>query len=307
MDELESNTVNGSGDTQSDVTASNETGDTSSNESSGDLAESGNEQENAQGTEGADESSQPEFVKDSEGKEFVPKEAFEKRLASLTAQKKKTEELLESIRTNPEARKQFLAEVEKQNISAHEEAPQTSEAAQTSGNTSDPVEAMKPLNTWLSGLNHTPEVQAFYKNYTESLLKTVEASVVAYVNKTLKENLSKEVAPLKKFMGQSTLKEFEKTNPDFNKYKAKTLELSEKRGISIEEAYQLVKFPDLMKELSSLKGGKQIASNTPAASNRQKLQNVPIQKRQSAFNGKANESLNLDQAVSAAIKQHWRK
>lgn len=297
MENEASNTENVS-TTESDATATTTSGDSASTESTDTSSESANGE--TQATEGDSENSQPEFVKDSEGKEFVPKEAFEKRLAALTAKSKKSEELLEAIKTNPEIRKQYLGEEDKQ--VAQEEAPKPS-TVPASGNT-DPVELMKPINTWLSGLGHTPEHQSFYREYTGALLKTVESSVVAYVNKAIQENLSREVAPLKKFMSNSTLESFKRSNPDFEQHKAKVLEISQKRNLPIEDAYKLIKHDILLKELASLKGGK---STAQTAANRNKLKNTPINKRQATFSGEAAENLNLNDAVTAALRPYYRK
>lgn len=285
-------------DTQESAVTEETTGGSASTESSDTSLESGAEA--TQSAEGSGEDSQTEFVKDFDGKEFVPKEAFQKRVDALTAKARKAEEALEAIRTNPEFRKQFLGEEEKAKSEAE---PAPSEESPSAGNV-DPTEFMKPINGWLSGLSQTPEVQSFYKNYTEAMYKTFEGAVKHFVKQEISNSLSKEVAPLRKAFDESSLSEFKKANPDYEKYRVATEANMKKFNVPRSQAFKLAKHDDLAKELASLKGGKSPVQTTTVQ--RQNLAKVPIAKRPAANSGEAEEAMDLHEAAAYAVRQAYR-
>lgn len=284
-----------SGDTQSDVTTESTNQEAAQNGVANDAGLESGSGESVQGAEGSDENSQTEFVKDREGKEYIPKAAFDKRLGAEVAKRKKAEEILEGIRNNPELRKQYLGE---EKVSEKEAPAKTSEESSApTSETYDPKMAMKPINDWLSGLSQTPEVQSFYKNQTEALLKTIEPQVVNYVNKAISEALSKEVAPLKKNYGELTIREFAKTVPDFDKNRPQIEKIAKEKNLPIPDAYKLFKYEEY---------AKQLASKNAAQARQQKAAQVPSAKRPTSFVGEAGESMDLDKALSYAVKKAYR-
>ena len=236
-----------------------------------------------------------DVVKDSEGKEFIPKEVLLKRLGSLTAKRKEAEELLEAIRTNPEVRAQFLkeAESEKTTESSKQEAPE--------------AEAKTPewtnLTGWFNKLSSNPEHQSFYREYTTALINDLNPMLEHVIS----TRLEKAIAPFKKYVGETTLKTFSDKNKDFSKYEQAVYKKMKDTGMSHEDAYKAVKYDDLLKENSALKSGAK--TNSPTEKNRQKLNQTPITKRAPISVSKTKPgNLSLDEAIGDSMKElGWGK
>lgn len=238
-----------------------------------------------------------EFVKDNMGKEFVSKEAFQKRVDALTAKWKEREELLTAVKEDPEVRKKFLGELAEAKAEAAAETTTSSSETKTA---SPDADGLKPINDWLSQLSESPEHQSFYKGQMEALLKTMDVSLSRYIDKKFADFSGKEVAPLRQQIGQRALSDFKSSHPDFGKYEAKVNQMV-KSGKDIAEAYRLAKYDDLVKELAAAKGGK---SSSAVQKNREQLKNVPIGKRQSSPSSQAKgDKYSLDDAINDAMRE----
>jgi hypothetical protein len=193
-------------------------------------AASDGSQPDGQSAEG-DEGDQ-EFVKDDDGNEYIPRKAFEARIAKLAAQKNDAKSaFLEAVRNDPAVKKEFM------DILKGEESAAASEQSD------EPT----PFEAFLSPL--PPEHQAHYRNMGKALAAEFETFVQSSIEEAM--------APVKSWIGQTKVESFEKTNKDFPKYRKQVADImSAGRAKNIDDAYILASYHDRMKGASSV-GAKQ--------------------------------------------------
>lgn len=174
----------------------------------------------------ASEEGEPEieFVKDEEGNEFIPRKAFEARLAKLTAQKHDAaSQVLEAIKSDPETRGQVL---EALGID-----PEVLSAPAKTGPQEPTV-----FEDFLSK-NVAPEQHAFHKQYADSVFQTM----LPHFEKMLEERMK----PVLSHIGKQEVNSFASKHPDYNKYAGKIRELiMSGRAKTPEDAYRIVTWDD---------------------------------------------------------------
>lgn len=241
-------------------------------------------------SEGQDDLSK-EFVKDNEGNEYIPKKAFDKRIAALTAKNKEAEEYVESLRNNPEVRAQFLKEIEGKSEAAKDESESPEgETSKAPGWTN--------LSNWINKLSKNPEHRAFYTEQMSALINDLNP-ILEHV---VQSRLDKALAPYKKFVGETAVKSFSSENKDFLKYEQAVYKKMKESGMSLEDAYAVVRSKDLEKEVAALKAGK--TPGSPTQKSREQLNRTPITKRAPNSIGKTKPGFaSLDDAIADSMRE----
>ncbi len=222
----------------------------------------------------ADEGGQgDEFVKGEDGQEYIPRKAFEARLAKLTAQKNEGQtarELLESIKNDPVVRKEFM---ESLNI------------GESRTNSSEESNEPTPFEKFLAPLPQ--EHQAHYRNMGQAFADEFKPFVESYVKEQL--------GPIMGWIGQEKLRNFSQTNKDFGKYERDVAKImQEGRARSVEDAYKLASFEDKMKSVFN-------AGQKGESERRNKIASVPSSGRNSGgVTVKGNKPMSLRDALNKA-------
>lgn len=218
------------------------------------------------------------FVTGPDGKKYIPQEAFDARIAKLTAQKNDARSLLESIKNDPNVRKEFL---ESLNI------------GEQSGNSSEDSDEPTPFEQFLAPLPQ--EHQAHYRNMAQAMATEFTGYVQTMLDQFKKENLT----PLMTYVGQEKLKSFAATNKDFNKYERQIAKImDEGRAKSVEDAYKLASFEDKMKSVFS-------AGQKEELERRNKLNRTPSAGQNSGgVNTRNSKPFSLREALNKAGMEH---
>lgn len=258
------------GETSAEVSAQTSDGTEGQSSSSEVNEASSTENQNSGVGDGEQES---EFVKDSDGNEYIPKKAFEERLAKLTAQKYDAKSaLLESIKSDPAAKAEIMAAL---GLNQTDNTDQTKES-------SEPTMFQK----WLAPL--PPEHQAHYQGLVEAIAPDFESFV--------KEEIKNALAPYASYIGEQKVQSFAATNKDFGQYKSKIQEImSSGRARTLEDAYVLASHEDKLKGVSA-------AVRSSEDQRRQQMQ--------APSNGRPNQSGNFKQkpgSLRDALRQAARE
>lgn len=226
---------------------------------------------NAPGNEG-NEDSDP-FVKGDDGKEYIPREAFEARINKLSAQKNDARTLLESIRTDPVIRQEFM------------DSLNLGEARTTSS--TEPTEPTE-FDNWLAPLQ--PEYQAHYKGLIGAIAPQFEKFVT--------DQLEKALAPVRSWIGESKVEGFSKANPDFSNYRNEISQIIQSgRAKTLEDAYKIVTFDKKMKSVMS-------ANDKSESDRRNKLARSPVMGRGgNAIPTNGTKPKSLRNAIESAANQ----
>lgn len=170
-----------------------------------------------------------EVVKDDQGNEFIPKAAFEARIAKLTAQKHNAAaQLIEAIKTNPEVKQQF------EEALGHPISTESQDAAEPESDGPTPFEG------WLDSAQIPAEVRPHYKNMAESLFGTFMPHFQREIQNAIK--------PLLSVVGQQHVEKFASSNPDFNQYKGEIQKImASGRAKTLEDAYKIASWDKKIK------------------------------------------------------------
>lgn len=214
------------------------------------------------------------FVTGPDGKKYIPEEAFNARIAKLTAQKNDARSLLESIKNDPTVRKEFLDSL---NI------------GDQSGKSSEESDEPTPFEKFLAPLQ--PEHQAHYRNMASAMAQ----EFTGYVQDYVKEQL----APLMSWVGEEKLNRFAATQKDFGKYEKQVAKLmQEGRVRNVEDAYKIASFEDKMKSVFN-------AGQKEEVERRNKLNRMPSAGQNSGgVNTKNGKPFGLREALLKAGAEH---
>lgn len=249
------------------------------------VQDSGTQNVSEQGSENqdqnvsGDEGEQDEFIKDEDGNEYIPRKAFEARLAKLTAQKHDTgnarDVVLEALRSDPTFKKEFMDSL---NIGG--------ESAASSEESNEP----SPFETFVAPL--PKEHQAFYRGFAGAMASEVESYFKSQLDAFKKEMID----PIKAHIGQEKLNNFAKSNKDFGKYQAKVAELMDSgRAKNVEDAFILASHADRIKQVHN-------AGAKEEQDRRQKLARAPIAGRGMSGGNqtRGNSKMGLREALEKA-------
>ena len=189
----------------------------------GDPAETGPQEGATEGQQQGDETD--EFVKGEDGTEYVPRKAFEARIAKLTAQKHESADaasFLETIKNDPAARQQFVDAL----------GVGKPDGADQSGPTGP--------NTWDSWLQkHPPEYQSHYREMAQALAPEFES----FVEKFVGDSIEKAISPLRRWVGDTEVTNFSQKVKNFGEFRPAVQGLMEKHpNLYIEQAYKLASY-----------------------------------------------------------------
>lgn len=214
------------------------------------------------------------FVTGPDGKKYIPEEAFNARISKLTAQKNEARELLETIKNDPNVRKEFL---ESLNI------------GDQSGKSSEDSEEPTPFESFLAPLPQ--EHQAHYRNMAQAMA----SEFTGYVQNYVKEQL----APLMGWVGEEKLSRFASTQKDFGKYEKQVSKImQEGRARNVEDAYKLASFEDKIKSVYS-------AGQKEEVERRNKLNRMPSAGQNSGgVNTRNSKPMTLRESLERAGQQH---
>jgi hypothetical protein len=245
-DENQSGIGNNEGEQTAGDTGNTE-GQTGDQSQAGDQTGEGTEQGTETGDEGGEE--QDAFIKDKDGKEFISREAFEKRVAKLTAQKHEgsdAKSLLEAIRTDPVIREDFIKSL---NLEASRtDAPK------------DEIDEPTSFDKFLAPL--PPEYQAHYRGFMQAISPVFEG----YMQKLVQD----QIGPIRSWIGETKVRDFAKSNPDYARYESQVAEIiSTGRAKSLEDAYKIASFEARLKGASN-------AGAKAEADRRAKLSKAPL-------------------------------
>lgn len=227
-----------------------------------------------------------EEVEGPDGKKFIPKEAFDKRLAKMAAQKNAAKEeavngLLTELDSNPEFKQQFL---ERLGINPKEESgAEEAEADQAS-----------PFYQWVEQrLGQNPEYKALYTEMGQALASETQAWTQSYV----KEQVQKAIAPIMRHIGETEVSSFSKQVKDFDRYKPAINKLmAEKPGLSLRDAYKLASYDDVIKGRGASVTNK----------NQNKLKNTPMTGKVGS-NAKVGSSKTAYGSIDEALRESFKE
>ena len=176
---------------------------------------------------------EPEVVKDESGNEFVPKKAFEARIARLTAQKNegaKATEVLQMLRDNPDVRQQFIEEL--RGNQKRQEDPASKRSSAVSEYVSTLAEADRPA------------VRSFVKAIGSEIQDYVDGSL-----KSLKQELVESMSPLRRAIGEGAVEKFFSKIPEAAAYKEQIRDLlNDNPKLTLEQAFKVSAYDDRAKQ-----------------------------------------------------------
>lgn len=215
-------------------------------------ADTDSQGQNAPGAEGESDA----FVKDEDGNEYIPRKAFEERLAKLTQQKHDARtQVLESLRSDPTFKKEFMDSL---NLGG--------ESAASSQESNEP----SPFEQFLAPL--PKEHQEHYRGFG----KAIGAEFTPFVQ----QEIQKALAPIMAHIGEEKLRTFSQTNKDFGKYQENVRKImSDGRAKTLEDAYILASHEDRLKAVHN-------AGAKEEVERRKKMASAPFNR--SAGGGKAS-------------------
>jgi hypothetical protein len=230
-----------------------------------------------------------EVVKDGEGKEWIPKAAFQGRVDALTARNKALEEkadVLNRLDSDPEFREQFIAKLQ--------------EGLKEKAGSEDPEAEQRPspFFEWLEKtVGQSPEHKAFYTDYAQAIAGEFQMELQR--RDEIIEGLKRDVAAVKRYVGDTEVKSFSQQFSDFPKYQpAVTKLMKEHPTLTLKEAYVLASHEDRLKQMNSGKN----------AQNRTKLGNTPVAGKGASSTGSArHEPQSLSDAIKESMREHGMK
>lgn len=176
--------------------------------------------------------SELEYVKDDlTGQEYIPRTAFEARIAKLTAQKHEAGEaaiksFLENPDSNPEVKQQLM---ERLGI----KAPDAPTGAENAAPQSDEWDG------FLKG-NVSPEYHSLYTGLGNAMFSRMLPEI--------EKMLEARVTPMISFIGKQQVNSFKTSHADFPRYERKIQEyVKTGRAKNLEDAYALASYEDKVK------------------------------------------------------------
>ncbi len=207
-----------------------------------------------------------------EGKKYIPVDGIQKRIDKVIAERNEAEssaqtKLLETIQSDPVARKKFVDA-----LGVEEKS------------TKDDVNEPSPTQAFLANITDKSH-QAFYTNMIGALGKELESHIAAKLEAAL--------SPIMSHIGETKLTTFSSSVKDFGKYKNEIGQImQETPGLTVERAYKIAAFEDKIK--SSRSGGA-----VGEANRKKKLGQTPISKNPGGIK-KDGTSKTLDEAFDKA-------
>ena len=212
-----------------------------------------------------------EFVKGDDGNDYIPRKAFEERMAKMAAQKHDAwSSLLEAAKNDPNRLQEL-----KQTLGLEAQAASEPEPKEASA-----------FDNWLAPL--PPEHQAHYRGFAQSIASEFENYV--------EQRLEKAMQPVLSFIGKQEVKGFETINKDFGKYKTQIQDLLQNgRAKNLEDAYILASYTDKLKSVSSA---------TSNANNMRKTKmNAPLNTGRGDIRTSDKKVSSLREAINLAAKE----
>lgn len=193
-----------------------------------------------------------DFVKDDEGNEYIPRKAFEARIAKLTAQKHDAVgQLLEAVNSSPEAKQKILEALGVSGSADSEQADDTG-APENS-----------PFLQYLE-----KSVSKEYHDHYKGMADALYAEITPRMQKMYMDALK----PVLSYIGKQQVDNFEKSVPDYGKYAPKIQEMvASGRAKTLQDAYILASHDDKIKGV----GASAVKSEKARV---QKLASSPIRK-----------------------------
>ena len=290
----------GTGSDDSSLQNDNEGGATEGASQDGQLSQDGSGSENSSQEEGAEgqqasggESLEDIEVVEKDGKRYIPQEAFEKRIAKIVAQRNEARTILESIKNDPNVRREFMqtlsSEAENNSSNSDGESNSGGDNGAAAGEASQPTAFKQFLGT-IPAEHHD-----FYTRHAQALGSEVES----YVSRQLETFFKKNIAPLKEYVGQSTVSEFAKKNPDFGKHERAIAETM-RRKPTLEEAYILQTWKD------KVKAAQNGSAKNDAVRKAQQARNPIVGKSSSGGNFVKSKPKSLEESINNALDRHSR-
>lgn len=236
-------------------------------------------QEVAEGQEGAAEAPEgetEEAVKDENGEEFIPRKAFDARIAKLTAQKHNAiSEFLTAAQNDPTVKAQL------------QEALGITPAA-TADKDDGPDPDVAPLMNFLEK-NVSPEHREHYTQFGDALATTLSAKFERMVEQRLN--------PMVQYIGKQEVSAFTRQYPDAKAIMPKLQQMvSGGRARNLEDAYTLATAE------SRIKGAGASALNAEKA-RAQKIAGSPINRRPQPSTKTTPKFTNIAEALAYQAKQ----
>lgn len=222
--------------------------------------------------DGSDDGSDIPTVKGEDGVEYIPKDAFDKRVGKLVGQRNDMRDFLEGIKSDPQQQQEFL-----EAIGAAPKQPPKSEPIRTE------------LDEFLDP--YPKETQSFLRKYTSSFMPEIER----FVNEKIEATMN----PVRRYIGKTEIESFSGKVNDFQKYEEGiTKRMSANSKLTLDEAYKLESYDDRFNQ------GKKSAG----AKNQQKTDKqtrTPITgKTISGANTKRDGKMSIEDGITNAIAQH---
>jgi len=175
---------------------------------------------------------------DANGKRFISQETFDARLGKEVSKRKGFEELLDQVRSDPQARQEFLTSL---------------------GIDPSKSQEVKPPSKWDTFLeksveaNYRPQYSQMYEAMTEE------------IERRLDEKIQRATMPMLNYVGEQEIKRLSFQYPDFKKHAPEVTKLVEQYGIPANIAYKAVAFDDNFSrgQKSAEKAPQRKASPTP--------------------------------------------
>lgn len=251
--------LNGTPEVSAEAAAQPVAEEASNVEVGGNAPEASTTEEATAPAEGGEQEGESEFVKDDQGNEFIPRAAFEARLAKMAEQKHNAiGQFVESLRSNPEAKQQVLEALGVKSDATGSQSPEA--APETS-----------QFETWMQQ-NVQPEYHAHYKQMADAMYQTIMPHI--------REMYQSELKPILSVLGKQEVQKFATAHPDYGQYKDKINQLiTSGRAKSLEDAYKIVAWDNKMK-------GAGAAALSSENARKAKLANSPIRRAQSSPAGR---------------------
>lgn len=193
--------------------------------------------------------------KDGKEQQFIPYDRFKQ----ILDERNSLNSFLENLESNPEAKKKFAESLGLSQSNAAE----------------PPEQQPAPLQKFVAE-NVDPQHHGHYQGFAEA----IAAEAKSYID-SVKEEMLKELQPLKSLYAKQELKSIESRIPDFGKYRPQITELMRTKGVDPEEAYVLASWKE--KQKAAQKAGQMQEKQRQQAINRapitkQNGTSIPVQK-----------------------------
>lgn len=215
-------------------------------------------------------------VKDEEGREYIPKEAFDKRLSSEVGKRKEAQELLESLRNDPDIRQQFLETIK--------------ETEKETTPTKEKIVDVPETSAWKKFVATYPEDQRDgLVTFAQALSSEIEPYVQAKINEA--------VAPLVSAYGKTELDTFLQKVPEAKNYLPQMHSYMKKHPtVSHIDAYKQVAFDDMFKK------GKAVQKKESQI-RQQKILKTPVTKEGNAAIVKSKANKSIEDGIAEALDE----